>query len=142
MPGYFDAPVEEEEIPAKDEVAFAKPREEKDEYEDRVEVDKLSQSNSFGLGNVVDKLMNFNLFKVDEGAETTDDDVENARRSETPDEARDRMAAEAKRRREEKDRLASQPPPAPLGDGKDGKGEVGGWTDAAWLLSVATKAMF
>ncbi|EME44757.1 hypothetical protein DOTSEDRAFT_88800 [Dothistroma septosporum NZE10] len=138
--GYFDDSVEE--VAAEDELAFNKPREEKDEYEDRVEVDKLSQSNSFGLGHVVDKLMNFNLFKVDEGAETTDDDLGSASKSESPDEARDRMIAEAKRRREEKERLSSQPPPAPLGDGKDGKGEVGGWTDAAWLLSVATKAMF
>ncbi|KAK4610472.1 hypothetical protein CLAFUW4_13525 [Fulvia fulva] len=140
VPGYFDTPVHE--APAEDEVAFAKPREESDEYEDRAEVDKLSQSNSFGLGSVVDKLMNFNLFKNDEGAETTDDDLGSARRSESPDEARNRMTAEMERRREEKERLAAQPRPAPMGDGKDGKGEVGGWTDAAWLLSVASKAMF
>ena len=112
-----------------------------EQYEDQMEVERLTMSQSFGLGGFVDRLMKFNLFKVDEHGDTTDDETSRGvDELETNDEARERMAAEAERKRKEKEKLVAQLPPAPLGGGKDGKGEPGGWQDAAWLLSVASKA--
>ncbi|PPJ51615.1 hypothetical protein CBER1_08950 [Cercospora berteroae] len=154
--GYFDnsagvgAMAEEDEQPG-----FVKSEDTRGEEteEEENEIARLSQTEGFGLGNVVDKVMNFNLFGGNEGAETTDDDVDpNAARrpemdgtvGETPEEAKARMEAEKQRRREEKDKLTKQRAPAPLGeDGKKAAGEVSaGWQDASWLLSVAAKALF
>ncbi|KAM3420777.1 hypothetical protein BST61_g4023 [Cercospora zeina] len=122
--------------------------------EEEQEIAKLSQTEGFGLGNVVDKVMNFNLFGGSEGAETTDDEYdpdavrktgsEGGAVGETPEEAKKRMEAEKERRKGEKDQLTKHRAPAPLGgDGKAAAGEVGaGWQDASWLLSVAAKALF
>ncbi|KAK4496378.1 hypothetical protein PRZ48_012358 [Zasmidium cellare] len=136
--GYFDS--HEPDLP-EEEPGFVNPQDRNEELEAQLEVERLTTSKSFGMGNIVDRLMNFNLFKVDEGAETTDDESVHVRDDETLEEAKQRMAAELKRRREEKEKLVSQPPPAPLGDGQE-QGEGAGWKDAAWLLSVASKAMF
>lgn len=110
--------------------------------EDQAEVDRISGNNSFGLGSVVDRLMNFRVFGAPaDGGETTDDEAgrDGADDTETEDEAKDRMAREMQRRKIEKEKLVALPP-APV-EGK-GEAQVGGWQDAAWLLSVATKAMF
>ncbi|KAK4549807.1 hypothetical protein LTR36_005108 [Oleoguttula mirabilis] len=102
-----------------------------DDTADESEVARLTGARSFGLGGIVDSLMGYNLFKVDEREETTDTD-------ESEVGVKDRVAAEAKWRRGENDRLTSCPP-APEGGGEQGEG---GWRDAAWLLSVASKALF
>ncbi|KAI6892685.1 hypothetical protein KC318_g13897 [Hortaea werneckii] len=106
---------------------------------DENELARLTSEKSFGLGRLVDQIMGFNLFKVEEGQESTDDDdgVDERERDELTD-AASRAAAEAKRRREEKERLTALPP-APRDVGDEGQG---GWQDAAWLLSVASKALF
>ncbi|KAI7286134.1 hypothetical protein KC345_g1313 [Hortaea werneckii] len=105
---------------------------------DEDELARLTSEKSFGLGRLVDQIMGFHLFKVEEGQESTDDDeVEERERDELTD-AASRVAAEAKRRREEKERLTALPP-APRDVGDEGQG---GWQDAAWLLSVASKALF
>ncbi|KAI7220457.1 hypothetical protein KC333_g2312 [Hortaea werneckii] len=106
---------------------------------DENELARLTSEKSFGLGRLVDQIMGFNLFKVEEGQESTDDDgeVDERERDELTD-AASRVAAEAKRRREEKERLTALPP-APRDVGEEGQG---GWQDAAWLLSVASKALF
>ncbi|KAI6828922.1 hypothetical protein KC340_g8950 [Hortaea werneckii] len=106
---------------------------------DENELARLTSEKSFGLGRLVDQIMGFNLFKVEEGQESTDDDdeVDERERDELTD-AASRLAAEAKRRREEKERLTALPP-APRDVGEEGQG---GWQDAAWLLSVASKALF
>ncbi|KAI7366977.1 hypothetical protein KC336_g21248, partial [Hortaea werneckii] len=107
---------------------------------DENELARLTSEKSFGLGRLVDQIMGFNLFKVEEGQESTDDDddpVDERQRDELTD-AASRVAAEAKRRREEKARLTALPP-APRDVGEEGQG---GWQDAAWLLSVASKALF
>lgn len=102
---------------------------------DESEVAKLTDERSFGLGGIVDRLMGFNLFNVEEREETTDDEADKG--NDTEHEAKGRAATEAKRKLEEKERLTS--PPAPTADAEQGDG---GWQDAAWLLSVASKAMF
>lgn len=103
---------------------------------DESEVARLTGNRSFGLGGIVDTLMGFHLFKVEEHEETTEDEADRTDHSEGG--ADGRMVAEAERKRKEKERLTSPPPP-PGGDGEQGEG---GWSDAAWLLSVASKAMF
>ena len=77
--------------------------------------------------------------------ESTEDEDAIHPPSETEAEARERMAAENKRKREAKEVLTNPPPPpgddAPVQDAGAAQ-DVGGWTDAAWLLSVASKALF
>lgn len=133
-PGYFDD--YQPELP-EEEPGFVDPK--RDE-EDHREVELLGSSNTFGLGNIVDRIMKFNLFQAEEGAETTDDDTQTMA-NETAEEAKQRRLLEMKRRKEEKEKLRAHPPPAPLNNGAN-EGEGGGWQDAAWLLSVASKAMF
>jgi hypothetical protein len=112
--------------------------------EDQAEIDRLSHTNSFGLGSVVDRLMNLRVFGAasGDGVETTDDESgrDQADDTETESEAKDRMAREALRRKQEKEKLAALLP-APTAD-ENGDGRVGTWQDAAWLLSVASKALF
>ncbi|KAI6892625.1 hypothetical protein D0869_04060 [Hortaea werneckii] len=105
---------------------------------DENELARLTSEKSFGLGRLVDQIMGFNLFKVEEGQESTDDDEVDERERDELTDAASRLAAEAKRRREEKERLTALPP-APRDVGEEGQG---GWQDAAWLLSVASKALF
>ncbi|KXT06766.1 hypothetical protein AC578_7223 [Pseudocercospora eumusae] len=140
--GYFDYPI----TPLPTEPGFISPEEKRGQDEDpeeALDIEKLSGENSYGLGNLVDRIMHFNLFSVTEHVDTTDDEnayaaaVEN----ETPEESRKRMEAEAKRKKEEKDRLTAQAPTAPPGDGSKTQGEVSGWQDASWLLSVASKVI-
>ena len=102
----------------------------------------LARADGFGLGNVVDRVMNFNLFgPSNTDAETTDDESSSIRKvsNETAEQAQKRMEAEKERRRLEKDKLTKQAGPAPLSKGKE---VSAGWQDASWLLSVAAKALF
>ena len=105
---------------------------------DEATVASFAQNRSFGLGGLVDRVMNFNMFKVEEKEESTEDEVDHL--SETEEQAKARMAAENRRKREEKEKLVSRPATGDA-EGSDGQGE-GGWSDAAWLLSVASKAIF
>jgi hypothetical protein len=110
---------------------------EESESQDDAAVARFVQNRSFGLGGLVDRVMNFNIFKVEEREELTEEEVEQA--SETEEQAKTRMAAERERKREEKERLVNR---SAAQEGEvDEQGE-GGWSDAAWLLSVASKAMF
>ena len=100
------------------------------------EVAKLTGERSFGLVGIVDRLMGFNLFKVEEREEATEDEAERA--NETEDEIQARVAAEAKRKREERERLTAMSS-APRDADEQAQS---GWQDAAWLFSVASKALF
>ncbi|SMQ55708.1 unnamed protein product [Zymoseptoria tritici ST99CH_1A5] len=102
----------------------------------------LGTSKTFGLGSLVDRVMDFNPFTSEEVQESTDDEVGLETEEETQDEARRRRDGEMQRRRDEKAKLVAKPAPAPLGEGADGENEGGGWQDMAWLLSVASKALF
>ncbi|KAK0263240.1 hypothetical protein LTS09_002431 [Friedmanniomyces endolithicus] len=98
------------------------------------EVARLSDQHSYGLGGIVDRLMHFNLFSVAEKEEMTTDEED--RGNGTEDERDQRRAAAAKKKRNEGQVVL---PPAPPGGGEQGEGS---WQDAAWLLSVASKAIF
>jgi hypothetical protein len=137
--GYFDYPT----TPAGEVSGFLSPPERRGEgVEDEREISQLSNPDSFGLGKMVDRVIKFNFFNVGDLTDTTDDEETLARRYETAEEAQRRMEAEHKRRKEEKEKLTTQPRPVALRDEEDAKAEVGGWQDAAWLLSVASKALF
>lgn len=110
--------------------------------EDEEEVSRLTNHKGSGLGGFVDRLVGFSLFNVDEDAETEEDDE----REETAEQVAKRKQLEKKRRRAQLERAASSSaiatsraetvqPPQP-------QGEEGGWQDAAWLLSVATKVLY
>lgn len=103
----------------------------------------LAEKGSFGLGSLVDRLMNFSLFKVEEREEGTEDEGQRDA-GETAAQAGERMAKERRRKREEKERLvkaaaAEEGSSQGVEDGEEGEA---GWKDAAWLLSVASKAIF
>ncbi|KAH9808836.1 putative Cytochrome-P450 family protein [Teratosphaeria destructans] len=104
-----------------------------DVEDDEGDVGRLTGNASFGLGGIVDRLMGFNLFGVEEDAEATD---EEEREDETEEQRRQRLEDEKRRRREQSKSVVV---PAPE-SGEDGVNE--GWRDAAWLFSVATKTLF
>ena len=108
---------------------------------DEEEVSRLARQPGFGFGGLVDKLVGFSLFNVDEDAEETED--ESAELSK--EEAIKKKQAELKRKREELARAAKNSADATRrGESvKPAKqGEEGGWQDAAWLLSVASKVLY
>jgi hypothetical protein len=115
-----------------------------DEEEESTDLEEIATSNTFGLGPLVDKVMEFNPFTSEEVQESTDDEVglEREDEEETQEEAKRRRSVELQRRRDEKAKLVAKPAPAQLGEGADGENEGGGWQDMAWLLSVASKALF
>lgn len=94
------------------------------------EVRRLAAQRGFGLGGLMDRLIGWSLFRVEEDGEETDDDDE----VEDTDEAE--RKASSVRQIEPPARKVEVPPPP----GEQGEGE-GGWKDAAWLLSVASKVM-
>ncbi|KAE9986522.1 hypothetical protein EG328_005408 [Venturia inaequalis] len=110
--------------------------------DDEEEVSRLAKQKGSGLGGFVDRLVGFSLFNVDEDAETEEDDEP----EETAEQVAKRKQLEKKRRRAQLERAASSSaiatsraetvqPPQP-------QGEEGGWQDAAWLLSVASKVLY
>jgi Protein of unknown function (DUF3984) len=110
--------------------------------EDEEEVSRLAKQKGSGLGGIVDRLVGFSLFNVDEDAETEEDNEH----EETAEQVARRKQLEKKRRKAQLERAASYSavatsrveivqPPQP-------RGEEGGWQDAAWLLSVATKVLY
>ncbi|KIW05167.1 uncharacterized protein PV09_03718 [Verruconis gallopava] len=108
---------------------------------DDEEVSRLAKQKSFGFGRLIDRMVGFSLFNVDEDAEEVEDDESEL----SKEEALKRKQAALKRRREElakaaessayATRRADQIEPAK-------QGEEGGWQDAAWLLSVASKVLY
>ncbi|TVY59646.1 hypothetical protein LSUE1_G010227, partial [Lachnellula suecica] len=99
--------------------------------EDEAVVRKLARASSLGLGGWVEKMLGWSLFAVDEDGEETE--------TETLDEKAEDSEKSSRTSRRTLD--GAEEPPAedimpPLRDG-----EAGGWQDAAWLLSVATKVL-
>lgn len=126
---------------------------------DEEEVARLARERGFGMGSWMDRLIGWTLFSVDEDGEVSssedeDDDGEHLAyqaANMTKEEMRLRREVEAKRRKLEREAIIA----ASAVGGKDGGMEGGpvvdaakppedgdGWQDAAWLLSVASKAMF
>lgn len=123
--------------------------------DDEEEVARLARERGFGLGGWMDALIGWTLFSVDEDGEVSSEEEEQPSSNLTKDEARLMREVEAKRRKMERESIIGASAVKPQGKaGEDGREvkidvpkppegqEAGGWNDAAWLLSVASKALF
>jgi hypothetical protein len=116
---------------------------------DEVEVARLARARGDGFGGWMDALMGWSLFSVDEDGESETSDEEEEESVLAGDEARLRREVEAKRRKLEREAIVAAAAVGGAKDSDEGQREVprpadeaGGWQDAAWLLSVASKALF
>lgn len=124
--------------------------------DDEEEVARLARERGSGLGGWMDALIGWTLFSVDEDGEGSSEDEEEEQQpsSLTKDEAKLMREVEAKRRKMERESIiaasalkvqnkAEEGGEVKLDVPKPPEGqEAGGWQDAAWLLSVASKALF
>lgn len=122
-----------------------------DGLDDEEEVARLARERGFGLGGWVDALIGWTLFSVDEDGEASEDEE---RSDVTSEDAKLLREVEAKRRKMERESIVAASAlkaPERIGEGGEVKldvpkppegQEAGGWQDAAWLLSVASKALF
>lgn len=101
---------------------------------DEIELQRSTREKGFGLGGWVDNLIGWTLFRVDDDERKESDGKVNDKDAE---EVRPECKARGKRQGSERVMVAPSdenrevvPPP------EDGEG---GWQDAAWLLSVASK---
>jgi hypothetical protein len=132
---------------------------------DEEEVARLARERGFGLGGWMDRLIGWSLFSVDEDGEASDDEDDGNDDANsnflpgnmTREELRLRREVEAKRRKLEREAIvaasARKARDKDNTDTEDGSRpstadhqraleDAGGWQDAAWLLSVASKALF
>ena len=94
-------------------------------------VRRLASASSLGLTGWVERMLGWSLFAVDEDGEEAEVDTLDTATDDSESVSRpSRRALEALAETTVEDRLP------PLQDG-----EAGAWQDAAWLLSVATKAL-
>ncbi|KAH0543846.1 hypothetical protein FGG08_001885 [Glutinoglossum americanum] len=100
------------------------------------ELSQIAKLRGFGLGSWVDRLIGWSLFAVEEDEESEDDGE-----AEADEQERKKLDAETRRKREEFERVIIGPPGG-SGEGVSQGDQEGGWQDAAWLLSVATKVLF
>jgi hypothetical protein len=100
---------------------------------DEIILKRLAKNGSLGLGVWMEKLMGWSLFAVEEDGEDTD--------METSEEKTD-VTDGLPQTRDNLNHNVSGPPHIPEDEKlpPPGDGE-GGWQDAAWLLSVATKVL-
>jgi hypothetical protein len=122
---------------------------------DEEEVARLARERGFGLGSLMDRLIGWTLFSVDEdgeGSEDEDEDEDDTGRPEnmTKEELILKREVDAKRRKMERESIiAASAVHRPMEGEAAGSSaaerpneENGGWQDAAWLFSVASKALF
>tara|TARA_R110002003_G_scaffold52_27_gene4613 strand:- start:14120 stop:15196 length:1077 start_codon:yes stop_codon:yes gene_type:complete len=129
---------------------------------DEEEVARLARERGFGLGGWMDRLIGWTLFSVDEDGEASDeddadDDSGYLPQNMTKEELRLRREIEARRRKLEREAIVAASALRGLDKENAGSDEAsrpstaesqrqmedeGGWQDAAWLLSVASKALF
>lgn len=111
---------------------------------DEEEVARLAQEGGYGLGGWMEKLIGWSLFSVEEDGEETDEEDQVTEQETQGEDAKKRREEELKRRREERARIQAASSAAKekkeLPQPSQGEGE-GGWQDAAWLLSVASKVL-
>ncbi|KAI9867224.1 MAG: hypothetical protein M1813_009502 [Trichoglossum hirsutum] len=106
------------------------------EFDTDAELDRIARLRSFGLGSWVDRLIGWSLFAVNEDGEESEGEVDVEERE------YGRVDAETRKKREETERVFIEPP-SEVGDKQTAqRDQEGGWQDAAWLLSVATKVLF
>lgn len=104
---------------------------EEDTKDDEAVVRKLARASTLGLGGWVERMLGWSLFAVDEDGEETD--------LETSDEKTEDSELSSKTSKRTLDSAMETRPEEPLPPPRDD--EAGGWQDAAWLLSVATKVL-
>jgi hypothetical protein len=132
--GYFDErDFAQEELVEPD---FVNAEEEEYETEDKAKQDeaivrKLARASSLGLGGWVERMLGWSLFAVDEDGEDTE--------VETLDEKGDDSELSSRPSRRTLDDFTDVPAGEVMPPLRDE--EAGGWQDAAWLLSVATKVL-
>lgn len=114
--------------------------EESDDEEDEADLARYTDGGSSGLGGIVDRLIGFNAFTLEEQTEDSEGYAELG--AETEMARKKRREAEARRRKQEKEQLIATRRVARRDEGISEQESEGGWRDAAWLLSVASKAMF
>jgi hypothetical protein len=114
-------------------------KEDQDALKDDAEVARLSRVPGFGIGGLVDRLVGWPLFNVEEPSDEEDETEE-----ESAEQLKKRKLAQLKRRTEELEKAASSSAsathPEPVVQPPRQQTE-GGWNDAAWLLSVASKVI-
>jgi hypothetical protein len=101
---------------------------------DEAVVRKLARASSLGLGSWVEKMLGWSLFAVDEDGEDADADEFDEKEEDSS--LSSRPSRQALDHDQDVSATEEVPPPPPLRDE-----EAGGWQDAAWLLSVATKVL-
>jgi hypothetical protein len=100
--------------------------------EDEVIVRRLAKNGSLGLGIWVERLMGWSLFAVDEDGEDSDTETNGEKTDTSEGISRNRSTLKYNVEGSDVELDEKLPPP---GD------EEGGWQDAAWLLSVASKVL-
>jgi hypothetical protein len=97
---------------------------------DEAVVRKLARASNLGLGGLVDRMLGWSLFALDEDGEETEIEVTDEKGEDSEISTRN---STLDLRGVDKSIEDTMPP---LKDN-----ETGGWQDAAWLLSVATKVL-
>jgi len=151
--GYFEADNEDFAKPDFVDVDEEEADAETQALADELLVRRLAKTGTLGLGTWVERLMGWSLFAVDEDGEETDADGDGDTEGEesttdTEGEGQEREGSDGRKSRKEKERqhwremlereAVEQGVVLPL---PPKGGEEGGWGDAAWLLSVATKVL-
>jgi len=132
--GYFDQRDFAHEFNPEPDFVDAEEEEQVDDDElkqDEAVVRKLARASSLGLGGWVERMLGWSLFAVDEDGEDTEVEIVDEKGEDSE------LSSRTSRRTLD----GTTDPPAgevmpPLRDD-----EAGGWQDAAWLLSVATKVL-
>lgn len=134
--GYFPAMEREEAIPGPDFVNLDEPLEAGDEVdtslEDEAYVRRLVKKGSGGVGTWFDSVLSLQLFSVEEDSEESDEEDEGTTEGEGDESHPRRSASTLRLERLKAAPKEPVPPPNP---------EQGGWHDAAWLLTVASKVI-
>ncbi|KAF2018150.1 hypothetical protein BU24DRAFT_323065, partial [Aaosphaeria arxii CBS 175.79] len=128
---------------------------------DEEEIARLARERGFGLGSWMDRLIGWTLFSVDEDGEESDEEDDDDDYVEqdtfrpenmTKEELQLRREVEAKRRKLEREAIIAAAAVRSTADGgksdeediaklQRSNEEPGGWQDAAWLFSVASKVI-
>jgi hypothetical protein len=122
---------------------------------DEEEVARLARERGFGLGGWMDRLIGWTLFSVDEDGEESDEEVDEddseRAQSMTKEDLQLRREVEARRKKLEREAIiaaaAVNTQEKAKEQAEDGQTpeppneEGGGWSDAAWLFSVASKVI-
>lgn len=132
--GYFDQrDFGQEEFIAEPDFVDAEEDGDEDEDEakkDEVLVRKLARASNLGLGGLVERMLGWSLFAVDEDGEETEVEIMDEKGEDSE------ISSRTSRLNLRGVETPIEDKMPPLRDD-----EAGGWQDAAWLLSVATKVL-